>query len=447
MSDTAIDSRPHIAELADQCVKCGLCVPLCPTYRVANNEAESPRGRIAFAQALAGGTMAPTSSMIEHLDHCLACMTCERVCPSQVRYGELIVETRNLLRSVATKPSRWLTTLVQHPALLRLMLRMADSAVVRAFALTRMMREAPRLPEVPKFKPTKVPIASRGRVALFLGCVASIADRDVHASAIHLLKALGYDVVIPNGQSCCGALALHNGDIAGCDAVAAATQKAFADVETVLVSASGCFGTLRDRVFAGTKIRVREIHEFLQNDADIDRLVFRALPRRIALHTPCTQANVAHADGAVLRLLNRIPDLEITPLPTEPRCCGAAGDYFLRHPKCRMCCVRRNSISSAQSLRTFSSRATSAVAYFSTMDYTNACSRSKSRIRLSYWPDSFRISACSLDNSHSSTAFSEKPIAPCRRRSVRRMRRSVHRRPSASMKVAWMMRIADMRRV
>jgi len=336
MSDTAIDLRPHIAELADQCVKCGLCVPLCPTYRVANTEAESPRGRIAFAQALASGTMAPSASMIEHLDHCLACMTCERVCPSHVRYGELIVETRNLLRSAAKKkPSRWIALLVRHPALLRLALRIADKAAVRMFAFTRMMREAPRIPEIPEFAAAKTPVASRGRVALFLGCVASIADRDVHVSARHLLKALGYDVVVPNGQGCCGALALHNGDIAGCDSVAAMTRTAFADanVETVLVSASGCFGTLRDRVFGGTKIRVREIHEFLQDDPNINRLTFKRLPHRAALHTPCTQANVARADDAVLRLLNRIPDIDITPLPTEPRCCGAAGDYFLRHPQ------------------------------------------------------------------------------------------------------------------
>jgi glycolate oxidase iron-sulfur subunit len=89
---------------------------------------------------------------------------------------------------------------------------------------------------------------------------------------------------------------------------------------------------LRDRVFGGTKIRVREIHEFLQDDPNINRLTFKRLPHRVALHTPCTQANVARADDAVLRLLNRIPDIDITPLPTEPRCCGAAGDYFLRHP-------------------------------------------------------------------------------------------------------------------
>lgn len=330
MSAPVTDPRPRIAALADQCVKCGLCVPLCPTYRVAGTEAESPRGRIAFAQALAGGSMAASESMIAHLDHCLACMTCERVCPSHVRYAELIVATRNLLRE---KSSGWLDALLRHPTLLRFILRVADNAIIRALIRTRAVREAPRIPAIPTFANPQTKSASRGRVALFLGCVASVADRDVHASAKHLLTALGYDVVVPHGQGCCGALALHHGDVAGCEDIAADTRAAFlaANVGTVLVTASGCFGTMRDRVLPESEIRVREIHAFLQNDPNIGRLTFEPLPKRVALHTPCTQANVARADQAVWQLLQKIPAIDIVPLPQEPRCCGAAGDYFLRH--------------------------------------------------------------------------------------------------------------------
>jgi glycolate oxidase iron-sulfur subunit len=103
-------------------------------------------------------------------------------------------------------------------------------------------------------------------------------------------------------------------------------------MNTVLVSASGCFGTLRDHVFADAGVCVREIHEFLDADPNIGRLLFRPLPGRIAVHTPCTQRNVARADAAIARLLGRIPQVEITTLPAQPGCCGAAGDYFLRHP-------------------------------------------------------------------------------------------------------------------
>ena len=339
----------HVAALADQCVKCGLCLPVCPTYRVGRSEAESPRGRIAFAQALATGQIAATPALNQHLDQCLACMSCERVCPSQVRYGELIVATRGLLRESMPvgRRTRTLRGLLARPRLLRAGLRLANLPVLRnsiqsrivqtllrSLRLDRLARELPRLPRVASLPRTATAVVpSRGRVGLFLGCVASAVDRDVHAAAARLIGALGYEAVLPPGQGCCGALALHAGDSVGTDALAAPTRQAFIDagVDSVLVSASGCFGTLRDRTFAGTSIRVREIHEFLGHDERIGELCLRPLAQRVALHTPCTQANVARAGDAICRLLAKIPQIEIVALPDEPRCCGAAGDYFLRH--------------------------------------------------------------------------------------------------------------------
>jgi glycolate oxidase iron-sulfur subunit len=339
-------AESRIAALAGQCVKCGLCLPDCPTYRVAASEAESPRGRIAFAQALAQGTLEATPSVLAHLDQCTACMACERVCPSKVRYGELIVTTRAWLHD--GKGAGGLAWLVACPRLLGALLRVANlpglrqilqgrvvRALLRPFGLERAVVEIPRLPRVAAAPARASASASpRGRVGLFLGCVAASVDRDVHAAARSLLQALGYEVVLPATQGCCGALALHDGDAAQADRLAQALQAAFADanVDTLLVSASGCFGTLRDHVFADAGVRVREIHEFIAADGRIGALTFRPLSERIALHTPCTQRNVARAEGAVTRLLARIPQLRIDALPAAPGCCGAAGDYFLRHP-------------------------------------------------------------------------------------------------------------------
>ncbi len=79
-----------LLSLADQCVKCGLCLPQCPTYTLSLNENESPRGRISLIQALASGQLQTNDSLLEHLDHCLQCRRCERICPSQVKYGEIL---------------------------------------------------------------------------------------------------------------------------------------------------------------------------------------------------------------------------------------------------------------------------------------------------------------------------------------------------------------------
>src|SRR5690349_23738306 len=94
---------PRLQELADQCVMCGLCLPHCPTYRISLDEAESPRGRIALARWIASGRLAPDRAALRHLDQCLACLSCEKVCPSEVRYGEIITRTRAML---ARRPQR-----------------------------------------------------------------------------------------------------------------------------------------------------------------------------------------------------------------------------------------------------------------------------------------------------------------------------------------------------
>ena len=335
----------RIATLADQCVKCGLCLPHCPTYRVGRSEAESPRGRIALAQALAQQQLEPTPTLTAHLDQCLVCLHCERVCPSHVRYGELIVKTRILLREHAPprpRRKRWLAFLLAHLRWLRAVLRMANlpliSHVVRSRALqqllpSRIRRPAQELPRLPRARMPSAPrpTSSRGRIGVFLGCVASVADRDVHASAIRLLTALGYEPVLPKDQGCCGALALHAGDSIGASALAAKLRCAFEGIDTVLVSSSGCFGTLRDQAFANAAVRVCEIHEFLDHDPQLGALRLRPLAVRVAVHTPCTQKTVGHADPAIRRLLGRIPQLEIADLPDQPGCCGAAGDYFLGH--------------------------------------------------------------------------------------------------------------------
>jgi glycolate oxidase iron-sulfur subunit len=172
----------------------------------------------------------------------------------------------------------------------------------------------------------------RGRVTLFRGCVASVHFRDTHAAARVVLEALGYDVRIPDGTPCCGALARHAGDAQAADRQAAETQNALAatGASIVLVSATGCFGELRDH--ASRDQTIADIHAFLARDADLSRLRFRPLAARVALHLACTQVNVVGEIASIRALLARIPDLDVVELPLQPRCCGAAGNYFAEHP-------------------------------------------------------------------------------------------------------------------
>ncbi len=336
------DTPKPIAELADACVKCGLCLPYCPTYSLDGVETESPRGRIALARHATDGSLAPSPGLRRHLDHCLGCMACQRVCPVPVHYGELLKAFRAELPPAAPRPRRLLRMLTS-PAWLRLgagLTRWTAARhwlppLARALPRTSALRAAISLlaalprPARRTVAAESLNVPTRGRVALFGGCVQGVFERDAQEAAARLLAAAGCAVVRLEGF-CCGALAAHTGDAADAEAKARRVREAFAacGVDTLLTATPGCLGTLREALPGA---RVEDAMAFL--DAHGQSLRFRPLERRAVLHLPCTQVNVARADGAVRRLLGRVPGLELDVLPTPGMCCGAAGSHMLEFPE------------------------------------------------------------------------------------------------------------------
>ena len=331
LSDTALRAAPQapaaagLAALADRCVACGLCLPHCPTYRLDQTEAESPRGRIAYIKAVAQGRLAPTPAGDTHLDHCLGCRRCEPVCPAGVPYGELLLGARaaQALRHPPPARLRMAGWLLARPPLLG---RLLDLQRLAGGWLPASLR--PALPPAPA--PVPLPVNSPGavgRLALFAGCVAERHESGTRASLARLLGAAGLGVELPPGQGCCGAAAAHAGDTATATRLAEDNRAAFAGADAVLCLASGCHDTLA-RSLAGQA----PVEDALARLDELgDALRFRPSDRRVALHLPCTQRSVVRSEAALRRLLARIPGLDLVELP-DTGCCGAAGLHQLAEP-------------------------------------------------------------------------------------------------------------------
>ena len=311
-------SAKGLVALADRCVQCGLCLPHCPTYQLDRQESESPRGRIAYAKAVATGTIPATAAGDLHLDHCLGCRRCEPVCPAGVRYGELLVAAR-ADRAVRRPPGRrerlalWL--LARPRGLDRLL------GLYRALfgALPPVLRPLPRPPSAgaPATVTGSGPAAAP---ALFVGCIARRYESPTRDALQRLLAAIGETTTVPDGQGCCGAAASHAGISGQAAALGAANRAAFGTSPVVLCAASGCHDTL-----AGSLRGVAAVEDPVERLARAgDALRFRAYAGRVALHLPCSQRSVVGSGPALRRLLARVPALDLVELP-DTGCCGAAG--------------------------------------------------------------------------------------------------------------------------
>jgi glycolate oxidase iron-sulfur subunit len=329
MSEPTLKLRAAVLADADLCVKCGLCLPHCPTYRLSQSEADSPRGRIALAQGLARGQLLPDSSVKGHLDACLSCRACEVVCPAKVPYGRVLDGSRALLATPARTASTRLVAALLLPRFLRALLRAGLWLLSRlpAVLLQRLPRLVRAAPVATRFRaPT---IAAKGRVALFAGCVGDLAERQVLDDAALLLTACGLDPYLPAAQTCCGALHQHAGLPAAAAVLAAHNQTALQAAEVVLTLTPGCGAALKD---LNPALAVQDLCAYLAAQLQRCHLPLAATSLRIGVHSACTQKNVLKAGNAVVDLLQLIPGISLLPLAPESGCCGAAGTQFLSHP-------------------------------------------------------------------------------------------------------------------
>ena len=292
-----------------RCVHCGLCLNACPTYRLWNLEADSPRGRIhqmiqvaqseftkptepePTASGQGDSVTAPpahaaiTASFVDHIDKCLDCRACETACPSAVEYGKLVEHARAVIerdyrRPFFTRIARNLVfrELLPHPRriagvarILRFYQRSGLQSLARASGILKLFGLAGRERLLPPIDDSfffsqlgrTFPATGtrRARVAFFAGCVAQVTFTRLNEATIRVLTANGCEVVVPAAQLCCGALAAHAGVRDTARELARKNLAAFplGAFDAIVTNAAGCGSTLKeyDHLFSQEEARTQ----------------------------------------------------------------------------------------------------------------------------------------------------------------------------------------------
>ncbi|MGH0037753.1 MAG: (Fe-S)-binding protein [Myxococcota bacterium] len=342
------------------CVHCGLCLTACPTYRVTGRESSSPRGRVYLMRGAAEGRIEAAGLLAEEAQLCLGCRACETACPSGVRYGAMLEEVRaHLVDSgrrggAAARVERLaLRHAVARPAVLRALFgllagvqrlrldRLARPLLPRALADAQAMLE----PVPSRAERARLPVHTpaegerRGRVALLEGCVMPELFGRVNRATVRVLARQGFDVVVPRGQGCCGALHAHAGDIDFARRLARRNAAAFGaeEFDAVILDSAGCGAAMREADHwigdegAPLARRVRDVCEWLEEVGW--RGSAGRLAARVGYDDPCHLVHGQRVREAPRRLLARIEGLELVEHAEADMCCGAAGTYNLTQPE------------------------------------------------------------------------------------------------------------------
>lgn len=86
----------QLTEQVYNCIKCGLCVNVCPVYEQLRFEGASPRGKVQLIKKILEGELEPSQNFSRLLFTCLLCETCTVACPGGLQPDRLMKAMRAL---------------------------------------------------------------------------------------------------------------------------------------------------------------------------------------------------------------------------------------------------------------------------------------------------------------------------------------------------------------
>ena len=343
-----------------KCTHCGFCNATCPTYQVAGDELDGPRGRIYLIRDMLENNKPASEKITKHIDRCLSCYACMTTCPSGVNYMHLVDHARNHIEKTYVRPffDRFirilLSIILPSPKLFRIVGYLARIANPFKFLFPK------KIKNMLKYMPTSFPKSNYenkevyspkgktfAKVALLTGCVQRVISPQINDSTIDILNRHGVEVIVPKEITCCGSLNHHLGkeDLA---------HKSFVNninfwfkcyeeknLDAILVTTSGCGTTLKDygHIFRDDpdkdlrkKAKIisslaKDVTEYLGKNIKLN-FVEKDKKFKIAYHSACSMQHGQKLHNQPMNLLKKTGN-EIVEIPDGHLCCGSAGTYNL----------------------------------------------------------------------------------------------------------------------
>jgi glycolate oxidase iron-sulfur subunit len=346
------------------CIRCGLCLAVCPTYRASLKETESPRGRVMLARKVLEGELSLTPNLKDQMQKCMACLACNEICPVGIKPADLALDMRHVAEQI--EPSGWKNRLfgglLSHPRRLEwgtLPLRLYQNLGLRWLAdrlhitqlLPAQLRDLERqLPPVPgrplrSRLPEVTPAVGERvrRVGFFLGCAQNLLFAKESEATVRVLARNGCEVITPHNVQCCGMPAIGYGRQEILREMAKHNIAVFerSEVDVIVTDCATCGSTLKEygHYLSGDPPWVARAAAFSQRVRDISEFLVEIplkkprgrIDATVTYHDPCHLVRAQKVKWQPRRLLEMIDGLELVEMAEADWCCGSAGSQLITH--------------------------------------------------------------------------------------------------------------------
>lgn len=183
------------------------------------------------------------------------------------------------------------------------------------------------------------------RIALFATCLIDTFRPSAGFAAIKLLEQAGYQVDVPETQTCCGQPSYNNGDVENARKIAQQTIETFSNYEYIVIPSGSCAGMLihhypklfEDKPEWQKKAtdfsnRCYELISFLSEFSE--NITLPADDKHlITYHDSCSSLREIGNKQAVRDLLSSNKNLNLVELNDNEACCGFGGTFCVKYPE------------------------------------------------------------------------------------------------------------------
>lgn len=178
------------------------------------------------------------------------------------------------------------------------------------------------------------------KVALFASCIADLASPGPAQASVQVLEAMGYDLALPQGQTCCGQAALNSGYRRESIRLMRHWLEVFEPYDAVVSPSGSCTSTIQhhyprvlDEPWAG---RARELiarsYELSQFVASYGRDLRLRLEATVTYHDSCHMLRSMGESAAPRDVLSRIDGVRLVEMANPDTCCGFGGTFATKFP-------------------------------------------------------------------------------------------------------------------